>query len=222
MPVCAVVIQKTSGLSLRCSCWRCCDPVFAHVVVGICHGDTNHGSTCCSGGECPSDLQHCLGLFLSCPPFLVLLNLLGQPRALCCPAAEGAGKAFMPIRDIWFVECRWQVVKERRMTRGIKGGKEGQLCAAAFECFACGPRGISGSWLPELSVLCQKTSLPTLVTETGPFCWGCLWSPMACKKVLVQAQRRDVTVSHLKLYFLIQHVSQDRDRANSAAVIKVM
>lgn len=45
---------------------------------------------------------------------------------------------------------------------------------------------------------------------------------MACKKVLVQAQRRDVTVSHLKLYFLIQHVSQDRDRANSAAVIKVM
>lgn len=118
MPVCAVVIQKTSGLSLRCGCWRCCDPVCAHVVVGICHGDTNHGSTCCSGGECPSDLQHCLGLFLSCPPFLVLLNPLGQPRALCCPAAEGVGKAFMPVRDIWFVECQWQVVKERRMRRG--------------------------------------------------------------------------------------------------------
>lgn len=45
---------------------------------------------------------------------------------------------------------------------------------------------------------------------------------MACRKVLVQAQRRDVTLPHLKLYFLIHHVSQDRDKANSAAVIKVM
>lgn len=52
-----------------------------------------------SGGRYPSDLQHCLGLFLSCPPFLVLLNPLGQPRALCFPAAEGVGKAFMPFKE---------------------------------------------------------------------------------------------------------------------------
>lgn len=45
---------------------------------------------------------------------------------------------------------------------------------------------------------------------------------MACRKVLVQAQRRDVRVLHLKLYFLIQHVSQYRYRTNSAAVIKLM
>lgn len=40
---------------------------------------------------------------------------------------------------------------------------------------------------------------------------------MACKMVLVQAQRRVVRVPHLKLYFLILHVSQVRDRANTAA-----
>lgn len=171
-----------------------------------------------SGGKCPSGLQHCLGLFLSCPPFVVLLNPLGQPRALCFPAAEGVGRAFMPVQgEIWVVEVYGGLLAG---SWGKEDG-EGQLCAA-FNCSACGARGFYGSWLPEFWVLCQKTFLPTLVKETGPFCWGCLWSLMACRKVLVQGQRRDMRVLHLKLYYLIQHVSQYKYRTNSAAVIKLM
>lgn len=98
---------------------------------------------------------------------------------------------------------------------------EAQLCAA-FNCSACRARGISGSWLPEFWVVCQKTSLPTLVKETGPFCRGCPWSSMACRKVLVQAQRRGMRGLHLKLCYLIQHVSQYRYRTNSADVINLM
>lgn len=52
---------------------------------GISHGDTNHRNTCCCVGKCPGNLQHCLGQCFSCPPFLVLLQLLfflGQPSAL--------------------------------------------------------------------------------------------------------------------------------------------
>lgn len=97
-----------------------------------------------------------------------------------------------------------------------KEDEEGHF--AAFNCSACRARGVSGSWLPELWVLHRKTSLPTLLKETRPSCWGCPWSLVACKEVLVDAQRRDMMVPLLKLYFLIRHVCQGRDRANRAAV----
>lgn len=117
-PALSVLIQKTSELSLRCSCWQCCDTVLAHVMVWHLPWCHQPWKRMLLGGKCPSDLQHCLWLFLSCPPFLVLLNPLGQPRALCFPAAEGVGKAFMTIHgEIWFVEHWWQVVEERRMRR---------------------------------------------------------------------------------------------------------
>lgn len=191
---------------------------------GLSRGDTNHRSTFCGVGKCPGDLQHCLGRFLSCPPCLALLQLLlslGQPSAPGFPAAgaglSASGRLSCPYKErfslLRFVEHRRQAVAQWG-----KEDEEEQLRFAAFNCSACRASGVSGSWLPELWIRCWKTSLPTLVKETGPCCWGCPWSLVACKEVLVDTRRRDAMVPLLKLRFLIQHVSRGRNRANHAAV----
>lgn len=83
-PALSVLIQNPVSFFWGVAAGSAVSPYWGMSWCGTCRGATNHGSMCCSGGKCPIDLQHFLDLFLSCPPFWVLLNLLGQPRALCC------------------------------------------------------------------------------------------------------------------------------------------
>lgn len=65
---CRLGLSEVQLLAVPWSCiWAC---------HGISCGDINHRSTCCCIEKCPGDLQRCLGQFLSCPPFLALLQLL--------------------------------------------------------------------------------------------------------------------------------------------------
>lgn len=146
---------------------------------------------------------------------LLLSTVSSTPAALAllrsaqCPVLPGGwsraerwseGRLSCPCKErfslLRLVEYRQQVVAQWG-----KEDEEEQLCSAAFNCPACRARGVSGSWLPELWVLHQKASLPTSVKETGPSCWSCPCSSVACKEVLVGAQRRDVMVMLLKLHF---------------------
>lgn len=95
--------------------------------------------------------------------------------------------------------------------------EEGQLCSAAFSCSACRARGVSGSWLPELRVLCQKIP-PHLGKGNGTVLLGLPMELGGLQGGFNRCREKGRDGPSSEAAFLLRHISQGRDGANRAAV----